>query len=361
MVYFVVDVAAEDYGALSVLRDFYKYARQDMKNKWIFLLSDSYIEPASNVTVLVDSRPKRNWMYRLFWEYKHLPRIIKQYQPDGIISLQNIIAFRCKRYPQMLYMHMPLPFQNAKKFSFFKRQERVLATYQYIIGRLIVYSAKRAAMVIVQGQWLKDAVCKRMNGGEEKVYVFPPEINLPENVQQWKYAADNKKVKCRQFIYPVAPSLFKNHDCVFKAVDKLINEGITEFTVYLTVDNTDRQYPVRDQIKYIGRIERQEVFERLSECILLFPSYIETYGLPLLEARAVGCIEIVSDCLFSHEILDDYPNACFFPPFDYEKLAYYMKEAIEGHVDYTYQKFSFPDNSTWKAAIERFENVIEQK
>ena len=45
--------------------------------------------------------------------------------------------------------------------------------------------------------------------------------------------------------------------------------------------------------------------------ITLFPSYIETFGLPLLEAKELNGIVLASDRPFSHEILDGYDKAIF--------------------------------------------------
>ena len=48
---------------------------------------------------------------------------------------------------------------------------------------------------------------------------------------------------------------------------------------------------------------------------LLFPSYIETFGLPLQEARGYGAEIIVSDCDFAHEVLEEY-DRCKYVPWD---------------------------------------------
>ena len=67
---------------------------------------------------------------------------------------------------------------------------------------------------------------------------------------------------------------------------------------------------------------------------MLFPSYLETFGLPVLEAKNMKAIVFASDMPFCHEILDGYENAYFYKIDDKEKLASYMKGVILGELKY---------------------------
>ncbi|MBQ4145657.1 MAG: glycosyltransferase, partial [Clostridia bacterium] len=73
-----------------------------------------------------------------------------------------------------------------------------------------------------------------------------------------------------------------------------------------------------------------QVLAEYNNSTLLFPSYIETYGYPMAEARQMGTLIIASDCPFSREVLEGYKNAYFFDPFDAEALADYMEKIIKG-------------------------------
>ncbi len=358
MKYLVVDVAAESFGAMAVLKEFYQYTTKDTENEWIYILSDNYLEEKDNIKIHIDKRPKRNWIYRLYWDFFELPKIVKKYNPDRIISLQNIIAMRCKKYPQLLYMHMPLPFQHVKKFSFFKSDERSLALYQYMISYLIRHSIKKADATIVQGNWIKEEICRQV-GCDDKVLVRPTQINIMNDQSNALYTHSDK-VFCKQFFYPVAPSAFKNHECIFSAVDELVKRGITDFKVFLTCDNIWNQ-PEREQIVFLGRISRENVAERLAESVLLFPSYIETYGMPMVEARALGCAILASDCPFSHEVLNDYPNAYFFDPFKPIQMADLMSKVLSEQCEYHKQEFVFPTQYTWESIIGDFESFIDKR
>ena len=70
-----------------------------------------------------------------------------------------------------------------------------------------------------------------------------------------------------------------------------------------------------------GQIPREKVFEMYANSVLLFPSYVESFGLPLLEARLTGSFVIASDCPFSREILNGYDKVSFFSEMDYEEMG----------------------------------------
>jgi glycosyltransferase involved in cell wall biosynthesis len=65
-------------------------------------------------------------------------------------------------------------------------------------------------------------------------------------------------------------------------------------------------------ITFNGPIKREKVFEMYTESVLLFPSFVESFGLPLLEARLSGAFIIANKTSFTEEILKDYENSLFF-------------------------------------------------
>ena len=66
-----------------------------------------------------------------------------------------------------------------------------------------------------------------------------------------------------------------------------------------------------------------------TDSILLFPSYVESFGLPLLEAKMTGTPIVASDCPFSKEILKNYNKKVFFNPDDYTDMGKKILEIIK--------------------------------
>jgi glycosyltransferase involved in cell wall biosynthesis len=61
---------------------------------------------------------------------------------------------------------------------------------------------------------------------------------------------------------------------------------------------------------------------------LLFPSRLETWGLPISEARQLEKILIVSDLPYAHETVGGYKNAVFIDPLDHLAWASVIERLV---------------------------------
>ncbi|MFI3227935.1 MAG: glycosyltransferase [Clostridia bacterium] len=333
----VNNIAASSGGALSVLQDFYNYIKDnDRKNEWIFLLSDNFIEETDNIKVIIRDDIKKSKFRKLAFDLVFGRNFINRMNADVVFSMQNIITFGVKA-PQVVYIHQPVPFQKLKKFSFLIKKERQMAIYQYLIGIIIKKSAKKANKIIVQTKWMKDEVQKqcRVNGV----------VNILPSIEDLRALKNFDDYSTREFFYPSADIIYKNNDLIEQACKILNRKGCKDFGVEITIENKKDT----DNIKYLGRIDRKEVISKYNTKTLIFPSYIETFGYPLAEARQMGSIILASDCDFSREVLEGYENAYFFNPFDQYSLADLMEKVIEGEIakkDELYETLAY-SNNTW--------------
>lgn len=318
-------------GVYSVLIDFYNQVKKlNTDDTWIFLLSDqSLIKETENIKVKIFSR---NWIKRFLFSFVYGRRVINKEDPDVYVSLQNITTQGVKTQNKWTYLHQPIPFQREKNFSLFKKQERVLAIHQHVIGKLIKFSLKHSSTdVIVQTEWMRQELKKRNIKQDDKIKVLPP-VDLLPNELMINDAISLKK----QFFFPANAFVYKNHETIIKAVNLLVDQGITDFKVIFTISTTELRELVKgeipEQVKCCGYMERSKVIDTYSSSVLIFPSYIESFGLPLLEAKTVGTIIFASDTSFSKEILDGYNNAYFFKYNDYLKLSQLMADYLNGKV-----------------------------
>ncbi len=318
----VNDIAASKGGALTVLKDFYNCVREnDTENEWIFLLGNNLLEEADNIKIITLPEIKKSRLKKLTFDLFGGKKFMKKLNPDVIFSLQNTIVFGLKT-PQIIYLHQSIPFQTVKIFSFLKKSERSLAVCQHLIGRVIKKSARACDKVIVQTNWMRNAVLKQCRLPEEKVIRVSPTV---ADISPYNASVPFNKTR---FFYPTAPAIYKNNDAVFKAC-KLLSKTHADFDVTLTLPEKTSE----NNIRCVGRLPYGEVIEKYAESTLIFPSYIETFGFPMAEARKVGTIVLASDCPFSHEVLEGYENAYFFNPFKPEELAALMERVITGDIE----------------------------
>lgn len=321
----VVDFAANTGGATSILKSFYQYLIDSHDaNEWFFLLSNNYIPQTENIKVVLLTKEKQSRIRRLAFDFVYGRKFVNQLQPDAVFYLQNTLIHGVHSR-QVVYMDQPIPFQDECNFSFMKSEQRTYAIYQYIIGTLIKSACKKADDIIVQTDWMKESICNKCAVPSSKVLKIQPAKILEIELLGIKKSIDNPV-----FFYPANFMYYKNHRCIDEAVKILVERDITDFSVEYTLSG--KASDNRKIISYIGTIPQEEVVNKFMNNILVFPSYVESYGLPLAEAKSVGAMILASNTAFSREILEGYPNAYFFDPFSPVELATLMERVIRGEL-----------------------------
>lgn len=322
----VFNVAAESGGALTILKKYYEEALKQNEFEWYFIVSNSKLESRDNVSILNYSWVKKSWFHRLFFDYFIAPKMVKKINADIVLSLQNIIIPFTK-VKQYVYFHQILPF-SKKKFKL--KEYPKLWVYQNIIGKLIIYSIKKADRVIVQANWIKELFVTNYGLNEQKISIEKPDLNIKVN-KVFKTNQTNGKAL---YFYPANGEIYKNHSIIIEVANKLKIENKSDFEIIFTINGNENSHTKELQeevisknlpIKFVGMLPLSDVYDLYSKSILLFPSYLETYGLPLIEAKLHETPIIVADIDYAHETLNGYNKVSYFDPFDSESLYSIMK------------------------------------
>lgn len=324
----VFDVPAESGGALTILNQYYGQALLDESVDWIFVVSTPKLEDKENIKILRYPWIKKSWFHRLYFDKIVAPKLVKKYQPNVILSLQNVVI-PVAGIPQILYLHQPLPFVE-KRYHIFENFKFWI--YQNIISLLIIDSVKKASTTIVQTKWMADAIVKSTGVKKSKVQIEQPALNIKT---RGKYNPESRKNNL--FFYPSGPYEYKNHILILKACIELKKRGVTNYRVVFSLsgDENSKIKKIYNKaisenlpIDFIGQISIDEVYKYYNKSILVFPSFIETFGLPLLEGKVHGCPILASNCAFSREILEGYEYVQYFDPFNENELASLLLKKI---------------------------------
>lgn len=338
-----LDIAASKTGALSVLRDFYSDIREfDSFNEWFFITGSPDIlteDPKTpNIHVVVREDVKRSKVRRLLFDRFTGRSFLKSLKPDIVFSMQNTLPRGLEglrdsngnKIRTVIYLHQPLGFQKEKRFSFFNKWEREAALYQYLIGAVIDSSLKRADKIIVQTKWMKEAVLKKDRIDGDRVDIIPP--HMPDLS---KLCKPGIKRDPAYFFYPAGSIIYKDHQCIIDAAAIIWKRKYRNFRIIFTEKEQDLPWlkvpaEIRDCLDFRGRVERSEMVPLYQRSVLLFPSYIETFGYPLAEARSLGAPVIAADTAFSRELLNGYDKCRFFKVSSSVELSRLMEESIKG-------------------------------
>lgn len=353
MKFVVNDIAAipDAGGVYSILSDFYfDVLNKDHTNEWIFILAGRFFPESENVKIVVRPDLKAHKLKKLFFERWSGRKYINRFRPDIYISLQNIATYGVKAKLQIVYLHQPIPFEKEKIFSFYKKSEQKLAVYQHLIGSFIKQSLSTVSpTVIVQTRWMKKAVIAQTKLNRDNIVVKHPRVDVKD---ESKY-----KGKGNLFFYPASNYIYKNHELIYKAINILKENGVKDFKVDFTLRSDQLEY-ADDCINYIGHISRDKVMRMYNTHVLIFPSYIESFGLPLIEAAVHSDIILASDTEFSHELLRNYTNVFYYPVNDASKLAKLMENTIIGKINSDGKQLNIMDNG--ESLLETVRKIVDK-
>lgn len=322
-------------GTLTILRDCLRYLStlaQTEDYRVIALVFKKELADFPNIEYIETQWPKRRWLNRLWYEYVVMHRISKSIGDVYLwFSLHdttpNIHAQR-----RAVYCHNPFPFYNWKWRELFFTPKIVLfalfSKYAYKIN------ITKNTYVVVQQQWIKNEF-KNMFGLLSKKII----VAIPNAPLAMELPSKNIKDNVFRFIYAASPNSHKNFECLTEASSILAGRKITSFEVIITVQGNENAYAAWlkknwghiNEISFNGFMNRESLFQHYSNAdALVFPSKVETWGLPITEFAAFKKPMLLADLPYAYETAAGYDKVVFFCPSNPIDLANKMEKLICG-------------------------------
>ncbi len=320
-------------GTLKILRDCLSYLSTmatDSDFRIVAIVHDKELVKFDGIEYIEMPTIIKSWGKRLWCEYVTMHKISKKLFPvDLWLSLHDTTP-RVLARKQAMYCQTSFPFLKLRwRDIIFDYKIVLFGFFTYFAYRINVY---RNNHIIVQADWLKQKFSRMLNVKPEAFIVAPPQ----ESDKIWPEKKMNKGTY--DFLYVSIADCHKNIEEICRAAEILEKEvGTDKFNVYLTIDGTENRYSrwiyrtwghVKS-IKFLGYLTRQEVDDHYAnaECVI-FPSRIETWGLPISEFRSTGKPMLLANLPYAHEASIGCEKVAFFNPDDPNELAGLMKELL---------------------------------
>jgi glycosyltransferase involved in cell wall biosynthesis len=300
-------------GPLTVLRECLSSAVATLPADYeiIALVNDSNLIQQPRVRLIEIPSAKKSWLHRLYWEWLGFHRLSKKLKPTLWLSLHDITP-RVVASRQAVYCHNPSPFYRVSLKE--SLQEPVFLLFNLLYVWLYRAFIRRNYCVIVQQQWLRAEFKKRF--GQIPVVVAHP-VALTDDSPRV-----NPSGPKFIFLYPALPRVFKNFETLGRAAQLLTSRGVTGFEIRLTSDGCEnryarwlcRQFGETPHVRFIGRQTQDEMRSQYSQAsAVVFPSKLETWGLPITEAKNQQIPLLLADLPYAHESVGTYDLVSFFP------------------------------------------------
>lgn len=348
----VLASATRSSGALTIYKQFLSHLPNYVKdNKYYIFIDPSMPQPEiENVVYIHDS--DHSYKHRMYMDKEGYMKDMKDrgVTPNVVFSLQNTgCATNCK---QVIYYHQPLPFY-PQKWNPFRKAERTMFLYKYIYPFFVKRTLKRDTEIIVQIPFSKKGFVKRFNYNPDMVHVAFPDVEKIDVSSVVPHDFDNSGCN---FVYPATAPAYKGHLTIAKALEIIKYKDKAAFDnirIHLTIgqhDNTEfsdyiKNHELSHCFVFHGSIPHSQLLAFYKGARgLLFPSTIETLGLPLLEASAFGLPIVGSDLDYAHEVTNGYEGVVFVHPKQYEGWADNILKLCYSNTTYPPLKF---DISEW--------------
>ncbi|MGL5030540.1 MAG: glycosyltransferase [Aeromonas sp.] len=301
--------------------------------------SKKYFYTENNITFIEYPTIKKSWLLRCFFEYIYCWFLSKKIKPDVWLAMHDMSPnlYGNGEIKQFVYCHNPSPTYEAtwKDFRFNKKFFIFSKLYRYVYK----INIQKNNAVICQQKWFGDLFKKEL--GAKNVIIAKPNVNVSKIEEKIDEVLELDRDLVR-FFYPALPRTFKNFELILDAISVIETTKLLidkKIEVILTFDGDEsiysrwllNKYTHLQSVKFVGRLSREQVnaYYKSSD-LILFPSKLETWGLPIVEAKEFGKYIFLADLPYAHETLGSYDKAKFIDVNDHEKLAKLMLSFVNG-------------------------------
>ena len=202
-----------------------------------------------------------------------------------------------------------------------------------VMFRLARSGARHAAAVVTPSAVAIETVTRELGLAPGKANVVPHGISLEA------FDGDSRSSESGA-PYVFLPANLERHKNIDVMIESLVHLAEPRVEIVVAggrvldadcaadLEALARARGVTDRVHFIGPVPYREILAYYrGAAALVFPSLLESFGHPLLEAMLAGTPIIASDLPIFHEVAAD--SALYFPPTDAEALAQAIRSVLE--------------------------------
>lgn len=303
--------------------------------------------------------PKKAWVARLWCEYVTMRRISERLSPVTLWFSLHDTTPRVVAEHRAVYCHNPFP-------CYCWRMREWLFSPKVVLFSLLSKFAYRVNIhcntyVVVQQQWIREEFMRLFQIADNKIIVAPPSSG--KSISELPSVHTSREVQEFRFLFAASPNSHKNFECFCEAV-RMIHQQYPEmkFRADITLRGDENNYSKwlykrwgsnLPPLHFIGFQDREKLYSyyRCCDC-LVFPSKVETWGLPIAEFGAFGKPMLLADLPYAYETSGGCSQVAFFHPERPGELAEKMLRLMKGErsflVDIEKKNIRSPKAESWE-------------
>jgi len=332
-------LSARSGGGLTYIRSMLPaLVEHDRGNQYSVLLSPRYqedliLETPEQVKTILANLPASPIVHRWWYLQTELPKLLRR----GRYDLFYAVA-------EGSYLRMPCPtVMLIRNFSIYAPlriyRGRMWHALAYRLSRepLVYLSMLKADRLVFVSETLRDHIVARFRVPLDKSHVVYHGVSPAFRVNTEHQPPATQHDRFLLAVSSLTPH--KNYEMLITAFAQVVDNqhfadyrlticgSIADNTTFERLNGLVNRLRLRKHVQFLGHLSSAELVELYRQASLfVFPSKLETFGQPLVEAMASGLPIIASDLPICREICDR--AAIFLNPDDSDAWAKQIKDLL---------------------------------
>ncbi|HSC77773.1 MAG TPA: glycosyltransferase family 1 protein [Candidatus Acidoferrales bacterium] len=369
-------VAAKTGGGAVYVRELAReLAKRGARDRFILFvppeLADLRDALPSNIEWRVTSIGHAGTLRRLWWDQVTLRGILRREGAQVLYSPGNF-GLLFSRVPQVLFIQNALYSSPLYRSRFLPRKSWGFRLQFFLRRWLQQLSVRQATVVMTPSRALLDELAATGFAVRPSARVNPLGTRIAPR------AAVAPEPRPFRLLFPALYYEYKNLGTLLEAMKLLLQQHGLDVELLTTADpNSDlaqsaataaadreraRDPALASRIRFIESRPPEKMAELYATCdLFVYPTLVESFGLPLIEAMACGLPVVASDIPVNRELAGDAP--LYFQPLDAAELAGKVAQvARDAELRASMSRASLEQARayTWPAHVDQLLEILEE-